>query len=460
MTVRFPVTNGPYQNKPAHRLATLYRLLGVVACAAPFLPTGASAQVLSQYFPELGRGVGETWVDSEQIRIGKEYQPQGLHLGGFKLNGDLNEGVGYIDNANHIPGGMPSVLVSTMAQLGLSSDWSVDRLYTNASVSDLRYPSQSNQNQTTWTAAIGGYHDIANDRLGFDYSHLDLVQTPNALGGFATIQPIKYQVDRAALSYTLARDGRFSLMPEANITNFSFDQGAVLPSAIGVAVPQTYRNRAVIVENVTGRYRWTESTNALVMLRGTEIRYTHGLAGYPGRDSNGLALMAGIDYSAVHLIDLRVMAGYQRRFYRSAAYPDYATPIIEAQASWAPTRLTRLQLNVQHGIEDSAFENVAGFTYTTLDLGLSHQYRRDVILSGHFTFQQGVYQSTPTHLSGSILTQPGGNQSIIGGGLAVQWLINRHLNLNLNYDVSNQNVVGTVGKFTFNTVMIRVDINL
>ncbi|MBB2160558.1 outer membrane beta-barrel protein [Gluconacetobacter sacchari] len=458
MTVRSPVANGP--GKPARGLGGLYRLLGVVACAAPFLPATASAQVLSQYFPELGRGVGETWVDTEQIRISKEYQAQGLHLGGFKLNGAINEGAGYIDNANHLPGGMPSAVISTAAQLGLASDWSTDSLYANASVSDMRYPSQPTQNQTTWTATIGGYHDIANDRLGFDYSHLNLVQTPNVLGSFATIQPIKYQVDRAALSYTLARDGRFSLMPEANITNFSFDQGALLPEANGIAVPQTYRDRAVIVENLTARYRWTRATSALVMLRGTEIRYTHGLAGYPGRDSNGLAVLAGIDYSAVHLIDLRVMAGYQRRFYRNATYPDYATPIIEAQASWAPTRLTRLELNVQHGIEDSAFENVAGFSYTTLQLGVTHQYQRDIILSGHFTFQKGDYQNTPTHLVGSILTQAGGSQTIIGGGLSAQWLINRHFSLNLNYDISNQNVVGTVGKFTVNTVMVRVNMNL
>lgn len=438
----------------------MYRLVGAVACAAPLFPTYASAQVLSQYFPEIGRGVGETWVDSEQIRISREFQPQGLHLGGFKLNGDLNEGVGYIDNANRLPGGGQSAIISTVAQLGLTSDWSVDRLYTNASVSDLRYPSQSSQNQTTWTAAIGGYHDIANDRLGFDYSHLNLVQTPNTLGSFATIQPVKYQVDRAALSYTVARDGRFSLIPEGNITNFSFDQGARLPSAIGVAVPQTYRNRAIILESLTARYHWTEAASALAMLRGTEIRYTHGLAGYPGRDSNGLAIMAGIDYSAIHLIDLRVLAGYQRRFYRNAAYPDYATPIVEAQASWAPSRLTRLQLDVQHGIEDSAFENVAGFTFTNLQLGLSHQYRRDVILSGHFTFQRGKYQNTPTRLVDSILTQAGGAQTIFGGGLSAQWLVNRHLRLNLDYDISNQNVLGTTGKFTVNTVMIRVAVNL
>lgn len=86
------------------------------------------------------------------------------------------------------------------------------------------------------------------------------------------------RVDRAALSYTLARDGRFSLISEGNITNFAFDQGARLPSAIGISVPQTYRNRAVILESVTGRYHWTEAASALVMLRGTEILYTHGLA--------------------------------------------------------------------------------------------------------------------------------------------------------------------------------------
>ncbi|MBV1837838.1 outer membrane beta-barrel protein [Acetobacter estunensis] len=376
------------------------------------------------------------------------------------MNAGLNEGVGYIDNANRLPGGSPSAIISTMAQVGVASDWSVDRLYANASVSDLRYPSQGSQNQTNWTASLGGYHDIANDRLGFDYSHLNLVQTPNTLGGFATIQPIKYQVDRAALSYTVARNGRFSLIPEANITNFLFNQNARLPSAVGISVPQTYRNRAVILESLTGRYRWTETASALVMLRGTEIRYTHGLAGYPGRDSNGLAVMVGVDYNAIHLIDMRVLVGYQRRFYRNAAYPDYATPIVEAQLRWAPSRLTRLQLDFQHGIEDSGFENVAGFTSTDLRLTLSHQYRRDVILSGYFTFQKGEYQNTPTHLIGSILTQTGGNQTIFGGGLSAQWLVNQHLSLRLDYDISNQNVLGTTGKFTVNTIMLRVGVNL
>lgn len=420
----------------------------------------AHAQVLDAYLPETGRGVGEVWQDREQARMMRAFVPQGVRLGGFLLSGTLDESAGYTDNANRLPGGAQSAVISTAATLGLASDWVADRLYTKASVTDMRYPSQSIENLTNWTASIGGFHDMGHDRLGFDYSHLNLVQVPNTLGGFATVQPVKYQVNRALLSYTIARDGRFSLMPEASLTDFVFDQGARLPSAIGVSVPQSYRNRAIITESLVARYRVTPMTSALLVLRGTEVRYTSALAGYPGRDSNGATALAGLDYDTGHLINLRILAGYQKRFYRNSSYSDFNTPVVEAEAIWAPSRLTRMDLTVRRGIEDSAFENVAGFTYTTLRLGLEHQYQRDILLSAHFTFQQGHYDTTPSALVGSILTQPGGNQTIVGGDLSAQWMVNRHLSLSLNYNIAEQNVVGSVGRFAINQVMIEASLKL
>jgi len=435
-------------------------VVGLLFGATFWSPGSANAQVLSEYLPDTSRGAGELWQDPKQMRLSREFEPQGLHLGGFRLSGDATENVGYIDNANRLPGGVPSAVISTTAQLGLASDWTSDRLYANASVADTRYLDQSIENQTNWTTTVGGFHDVGHQRIGFDYAHLNLVQTPTTLGGLASVQPIKYKVDRLDISDTLARVDRFSLIPDASITNFSFNHGAILPSDDRVSVSQTYRNRAIIVENLTARYRLTPVATSLLVLRGTEVRYTSSLAGYPGRDSNGAAVLAGLDYDTSHLINLRFLAGYQRRIYRNSFYHNFGSPILESQASWTPSRLTQIDFTANHGIEDSAFENTAGFTYTTLRLDIKHQYQRDIFLSSYFMFQHGKYQDGAPNLIGSILSQPGGHQTILGGGISAQWLINRHMDVTMSYDISQQNVVGSLGNFVLNQIMFKIDCKL
>ncbi|WP_338029660.1 outer membrane beta-barrel protein [Gluconacetobacter tumulisoli] len=411
--------------------------------------------MIDAYFPPLGTGFGDLTTEPEQVRTLEHYAPQGLRYGPVQLDASGTESVGYDNNADRLANGRGSAVVTSSGRASAVARWQRDQVHADMSVDDFRFISQPIQNRTNWTVAAGGTHDFGHDQLGVAYTHLSLVQTPVDLGALGLSQPVPYQYDTARISYTATTHGRFSFIPEAQLSRFHF--GRIDPSPM--QIDQSYRNRAVITEGITGRYELAQGRQILVMLQGTEIRYMSGNMGLPTRDSNGASGMVGMDFGLSGPLRFRALVGYQTRQYRSSVFGHISSPMAEAELGWSPTRLTMATLTVRHGIEDSAFENVVGFSYTSADIGVRHAYSRNIVLMAHAALQKADYPRTPEALNNTVLTQVGANQALYSVGVGANWLMNRHISWTFNYNFSSQHTVGA-GSFPDHTVMLGLRFSL
>ncbi len=439
----------PVLRRPVRRSVVI--CAGVVAASITLRSHGASAQIIETYFPPLGRGAGSIETDPTQLRVLDEYAPLGVRYRSFQIDGDLSEAFGYDSNVDSFPGGHASTVIESQGSVSAASDWTQHELHANLSVDDSRYPQRTIQNRTNWTAGVGGVYELGRDRLGVSYTHLSLVQTPTDLGAVVTTQPIPYEVDSLDLSYTATTHSPFSFIPEIGATQYHFD---ALSNA-DISQSQSYRNRAIVNETLTSRYELSPGRSLLLVLQGTEIRYQNRLAGLPGRDANGGSVLAGVDLGSTGPFQVRALAGYQLRSYRSSLYSNIQSPITEVEVGWLPTRLTNVSLAIRTGIEDSAIESVVGYTFTSAKISVEHEYQRNIILGAYGQIQNANYPSTPFLLQGTALNQSQLDQTIYSVGCSAKLLINRNLRLDANYDFSSQNAVGT-GRFPTNEILVAL----
>lgn len=411
--------------------------LGLIVIAPLLLPDVASAQVLDTYLPPLGAGLGTIETEPAQVQALERYAPLGVVYGPVRIDATAAESFGYDNNVDRLLNGKGSPVIMSSGDVAAVAQWTNDQLHAEMNVSDYRFPSQSIQNRTNWTATLGGVHNFGHDQLGFTYTHLSLVQTPMDLGAQLFSVPIQYEFDNAGLSYTLLTHGRFSFIPQAQIGLYDFGQ----PINNGnLFTDQSYRNRVMVNEGVTARYELTPERQVLVVLQGTEIHYVNNMvAGLPSRDSSGLIAMTGLDFGLTGPFRARALVGYQTRLYHSGFYGTISSPIAELELGWNPTRLTMLSLAVRNGIEDGGYENVVGFTYTTAELTVRHYYNRNLVLTAHGGIQRADYARTPEALDNTILRTIQSQQLIFDAGAGAQWLLNRHVSMTFNYNFTSQN---------------------
>nr|WP_269111351.1 outer membrane beta-barrel protein [Acetobacter senegalensis] len=433
-------------------------VIGLSLTASVPLWSGGSAfaQVIDTYFPPAGSGAGDLAEEPAQIRALGEYAPLGKRFGPFQINADGGEAIGYDTNVDKIIGGKASAVINTQANLSAVARWGKrDVLHGNIGVDDVRYPSRSIQNRTNWTANIGGVHDFGHDTIGASYTHLSLVQMPTDMGALVLSRPVPYQVDDIRLSYTATTHGRVSFIPQGGIQRYHF--GFFTPSEFQPT--QTYRDRVIITQGVTAQYELRQDSHALLVVQGTEIRYQNQLENAPSRDSNGFSIMAGYDFGLHGPIRFRGVVGYQTRHYRATAFGVINSPIAEAELKWLPTRLTTVTATVHHGIDDSAFENIVGYTFTGARIGVTHNFKRNIVFSAYGQLQRANYPAAPAFLENTVLYQGRNKQSLYGGGLGAEWLINRHIRLAANYDFSSQSTIGS-GRFPIHRFLIKVQFSL
>ncbi|BCK74913.1 hypothetical protein AA0242T_1042 [Acetobacter aceti NRIC 0242] len=415
-----------------------FHLLRVATIIGLSPPVTAQAQVVTQYFPALGSGAGELSEEPAQVKAARAYQPLGYHSGPLTVHLDGDERVGYDSNADLIQHGRKSSVINTQGHIGavhlLDRN---DQVHADVSVSDLRYPTRSLQNQTTWTANIGGTKHFGRDELGVAFTHLSLVQMPTESGALLILGPVPYTLDDGRISYLLNTHGRLSFLPEFSIQHYQFGKPRLLGNS--PYQDQHYRDRVIINENITARYQMMQNSHLLLLLQGTQIEYQTGNLDLPARSSNGFAVMGGYSWNEAGPFQFRALIGYQRRIFASSLYGSISSPIAEASIKWTPTRLTTVSATVSHGIEDAAFEGIVGYTNTSAQLSITHAYSRNIVFEAHAGLRKAHYpSSSPYLIDHSPIGQLANNQSSYGGGGSVHVYLNRHLSLELNYDFASQ----------------------
>ncbi|WP_242011449.1 outer membrane beta-barrel protein [Acetobacter fallax] len=424
-------------------MSLFYRAFGLTLL---LLPVCGYAQVVDQYFPAMGTGAGELSEEPAQIRATQAYQPLGARWGPLSVHADGAEGIGYSSNVDLLPQTIHrSASIDTQGHVGVVAMFEHDnQAHADISVDDTRYPSRSLQNRTTWNASVGATHHFGRDELGVSFTHLSLVQMPTESGALILVGPVPYNLDDGRISYLIQTHGRISFIPEINVQHYYFGTPSIVNNPL-TYVNQSYRDRVIVNEGFTARYEILKNSHLLFLARGTQISYgsaqissSSSDQGFPTRNSNGFSVLGGYDSNEAGPIRFRAVVGYQLRAYSAALYERVTSPIAEASLRWEPTRLTSAVVSVTHGIEDSAFESVLGYTNTQAQLTVTHAFARNIVFGFHSEVRQASYPSTSSKLAGTPIYQQAHNQNMYGFGINGTFYLNRHISLSLSYDYSSQ----------------------
>ncbi len=358
-------------------------------------------------------------------RLRPEYDYPGMRAGGFIFHSEVAESAGYETNVTATQPAHGSSFLDTAATAQAVSDWGSDGLGAAVSIDNNLYFDQPRQTDTNWTASIGGSKDFGPSTLYVAYAHLNLNETPSDLGVPQLDSPIPYRVDTVRLNYR-AVFSKGALTPGIEVTNYNYDNGTVQ----GVPYNQTYRNRVVITPSTIAAYQFDSLRSAIGVVRYANAQYTDTQPGTATRNFNDIAVLAGVNYDTGGLVRLRMLLGYEARFFQTTQYKTINAPIVEGSAVWTPTGLTTVTGTIARYIEESATENTVGYIESLVRLSVDHEFLPNLLFNVTGAAVKDVY------------SQSEGQQSFLSVGGGVTWLINNHVRLAAEYNFSSRQSPG------------------
>lgn len=396
-------------------LAALVLLTGLVLVTG--LGPRARAQTpdparFATLFPHDPAGLGTEPGVTVLSRARPLYDPLGVRLGVLLAHPALDLGIGYDSDPAGLPHRPGSLEIRTAPSLTLGAAWGEDRLGVVLRADDRRVLADPALDRTDWTAGAGLDLSFGHDRLRLAATERALHEDGSQIGALPTDRPLPYRVSAALASYRIG-GARFSVTPELGLSAWRY----ATASLGGIAASETYRDRDIARAGATARYALDPGMRFVVVLQGTTTRYTAPAARAPSRNSSGLAVLAGLEDAADPMLRLRLLLGYERRVFASAAFGTHAAPIAEAQLVWQPSGMTTVTVTLSRRIEDAAQEGVAGYTETAAGLRIDREARRNLIVSLALGGQRADF------------TGAGGWENAGQMGASATWLLNRRMRI-------------------------------
>jgi hypothetical protein len=370
-------------------------LSALAASLIVFAPVHAAAQVVQQ------RDV------SVRDRSRPEYDPLGLRLGGFTLNGSLDLGVSTTDNlfANVSGAEESDVVYSISPDARLTSNWSRHALAVYAGAGFDRHEDFGSADADTHYLRGVGRLDIgSNSSLTGAVGTAHEVESRTDPDSPVTFAPIEF--DRTNASLTAQHTfNRFRVTGEVARSEYDFE-GA-----------QDYRDNE---ENVLrGRLEMEVTPRLGVFVEGIsdERDYTNAAS----LSSEGQQLLAGATFNVTDLLRGEIAVGQFQRDYTNSAL-DSDGVAASGSLQWYATRLTTVTFDVARGSE-SVIGGGTGdpFVETKYGARVDHELLRNLIVSA------GV-RAGEREFSGG-----GRNDDFTSADVGADYFLNRRVALRARY---------------------------
>ena len=334
-------------------------------------------------------------VTSRQRR---DYNPLGVRLGGFTLNGQVDAGPGFDSNLLGTKSNKTSDgFMDEAATVSLDSDWTRHGVGVSGSMDSRQYFSKNVYNWVDWDVGTYGRYDfssVTNAEVRYRHyrDHLDVYSIDVQTAGIT--RPVPYDSDEFQATGT-TQFGRFGLVGTGMHRTYRF-QDVVIG---GVTNPVSLNDFDTTIGAVGTSYAFSQGRFANVIFRVQDISYQNQVS--RGRDSFTWEVLGGFTYDFDGVWQGRIAFGWRERNYKDPTLKNFSGPAVEGQLTWAPTLLTTVRFNVARTIEESIRQDAVSFNRTQGGIGVDHELRRNIILSGDFRADYREYISpTQTALDG------------------------------------------------------------
>lgn len=302
-----------------------------------------------------------------QDRVRADYDPLGMPLGAFQLNGSIDFGVTHNDNIFAEESGFEDedVIFSANPNARLESGWSRHSLGIYAGAGFYSHEDFSNEDATTYYLRSIGRLDIGSNSsltgvVGFSREVESRTDPDSPL----TLEPIEFDRNETAL-IAEHRFNRFRLVGEAFRTDYDFE------GAQNFRDNETTGLRGRLEAEITPRL------GALIEATTDERDYPNS----PALSSEGLSYLVGATIKFTDLMRGEVLVGQFERDYNNSALNSEGLAV-SANLQWYVTRLTTLTFDADRSTEEIVGGGTSTpFVQSSVGGRVDHELRRNIILS-------------------------------------------------------------------------------
>jgi hypothetical protein len=416
-----------------------FRSWGVLGLIVAALPLGKAQAQLGDS-PEVRRGV--TVANRQRL----DYDPLGVRLGGFRLNGTVEAGPGWDSN---VYGRRTNVVSDGFAEergaLNLASDWTTHAVGVSANSLNRQYFSQSRLDWNDWDVGGFGRYDFSADTsLQAQYrhyrAHLDVYNFDVQAAGI--VQPVAYDSDEVSATGT-TRLNRLGLIAQGVYRTFKFEDTIIRNTLTPVA--QNSFNTAIGALGAS--YSLAPGRNVTAIVRVQDIKYTEAVSSF--RDSFTWEALAGFDYDFDGVWQARLNLGWRQREYNGPNLKSLQGPAVEVGVTYAPTQLTTARFRMTRTIEESIRQDAVSYQRTQVGLTVDHEYLRNVLLQADLLYDRREYERPNQTAGDGVLT------------LTARYLLNRNASVTASYAYRRRlEATGGFQEFDRNLLLVRLRLDI
>ena len=208
---------------------------------------------------------------------------------------------------------------------------------------------------------LGGHIDV---RSEVGYVHA-FEQRGSAGDVFETDKPIAFDRTYAEMSISRFRS-KLGLELGGRKTWQRFSD------ATSGGVPIELDDRDVNLQNVNFRvsYKVREGLNSFAQISLNEVEYQSQVSSL--RNSDGISLLAGIQFQPSEALNLEVAGGYLRQKFDDPAFQTVSDPNYRLSADWTPRRTWKLRAEVKRDVDASPRFDTPAIVRSEFQLGVQH----------------------------------------------------------------------------------------
>ncbi len=381
-----------------------------------------------------------------------DFDPLGVRLGAFRIDGFVEAGLGYDSNVFGRKRNIKDdIYASETANVSLGSEWSRHAVGASATIDSRQFIRQSDLSWTDWNIGGFGRYDIdsrtnVEARYRHYREHLDVFNVDVQRAGI--FRPVPFDSDEVQISGT-TRFNRFGLTGIGLYRTFAFED----TDFNGVRNRNSLNNFDTVIGAVAASYAFAPGRFVNTTVRLQDISYDASTS--RGRDSFTWVALAGFEYDFDGVWAGRIAIGYQQRNYEDPRTKTLEGPAAEGRLSWSPSQLTTVTLNVARSIEESIRQSAGGgdpavgYLRTTAGVRVDHEFLRNIILGAELRADRREYDQPREKATDAALQLNG------------RWLINRSVAVTGTYTYNRRlEATGPVEVFDRNLFQVRLRIAL
>ena len=358
-----------------------------------------------------------------------EYDTPPIPLGSLNLTPSLTAGLGYDDNVFARTQGVSDAVAIVAPQFLLESDWARNEISAFGRASSQNFIDHSSESEVDWALGGNGRLDIASNSgasggLSFEQD-TEPRTSPSTPVNAAT--PVRFTVAKAYIG-GVQQFNRLRLSGQLDVRDYSYDN----PTAIGGgSIYERDRSRTEPGAELEAEYAVTPAASIFVDAIGNHRSFRDQLARNPSRTSSGYDVTVGSNFELTRLVQGQVQVGYLEQDYVDSRFSQVGGLSIRGYVRYFPTRLVTLTVSGSRAVQDAEVAGSQGYLASIARVRADYELVRQLIISAEINYEDDDFRGIDR------------NDGRPGGLLEGQYLVNRHIGIDLAYEHLDQRSSGT-----------------